>query len=162
MSTFYIKQAFSIRDSFEIKDSNNQAVWRAQGKVWSWKRKLQIQDLDGREVLRIEQKLWSFLPTYSIYLGDERVAEVKKKMTFLKSRYEIIPSDWTIQGDFWGFNFDICDGRNPIAHVKKTVFSWTDHYEIDVVDDQYALISCAFVIVIDAIAADTAAAASSS
>lgn len=161
MSTFYIKQAFSIRDSFEIKDSNNQAVWRAEGKIWSWKRKLHIQDLDGQEVLRIEQKLWTFLPTYHIYLRDELVAEVKKKMTFLKAAYEINPSEWTIKGDMWGFKFDILDDTAPIAHVEKTVFSWTDHYEIDVLDDQYALISCAFVIVIDAISADSAAASSS-
>lgn len=160
MSTFYIKQAFSIRDSFEIKDSDNQPVWRAEGKMWSWKRILQIQDLDGHEVLRIEQKLWSFLPTYHIYLGDELVAEVKKKMTFFKAGYQITPSDWTIEGDVWGYNFDISDDETPIAHVKKTVFSWTDHYEIDVLDDQHALISCAFVIVVNAIFADLTAASS--
>ena len=160
MSTFYIKQAFSIRDSFEIKDSNNQPVWRAEGKMWSWKRKLQIQDLDGHEVLRIEQKLWSFLPTYHIYLGDELVAEVKKKMTFFKAGYQITPSGWTIEGDVWGYNFDIFDDETLIAHVKKAVFSWTNHYEIDVLDDQYALISCAFVIVVDAMFADLAAASS--
>src|SRR5699024_9804153 len=90
MIRYFIKQkVFSWRDRFTVKDETGRDVYYVEGSVFSWGKKLTVFDMNGNDVLYIEQKLWNWLPTFSLYVQGQEVAEVKKELTFLKPRYAI-------------------------------------------------------------------------
>lgn len=162
MAKYYIKQKFSFRDRFTVKDEQMNDVFYAEGKFFSFGKKIRLHTMDGGEILYIEQKVWTFLSNYKFYIGDQMISEIKQEFAFFKKKYNIITPNWRIKGDVWSMNFDIYEGNELIAQINKKWFSFMDAYEIEVFQEDYLELILGVVIVIDADLQKTAAAASSS
>ena len=147
---YYINQKFSIRDRFTVKDEEMNDVFYAEGKFLTIGKKIRLHAMDGDEVLYIEEKVLSFLSNYKIYIGNQLLSEVKQELAFFKKKYNIVTPNWHIRGDVWSMNFDIVEGSEPIATIRKKWFSFMDAYEIEVFKEDYLELILGVVIVIDA------------
>ena len=152
----YMKQkVFSMRDNFDIYDSNQESIFTVESKLISLGRKSTIFDANTHEELaQVKQRLLQLTTTMDVFVEDKLVTTIKKKLlSFLKPKYEIENLDWTIEGDFWGYNYNIIDNNgNSIASIRKKVLSWSDTFEFDINEENADIIIVMAVI----IAIDTA------
>lgn len=133
----YMKQkTFSVKQDFDILDAGQRPVYHVEGKLMSLKRKLRIYDSQTHEELAaVEQQLVAFTPTMHVYYQDERIATIRKKITFLRPSYEIDVLGWTIDGDYFAHDYNVLDASGRlIADISKKLFSWSDTFEIDIKD----------------------------
>lgn len=149
---YVIREKFwSWGDSFQICDENRQPVYQVKGKVFSWGDKLSFQDMQGTELAFISQKLLSLRPKYEIYRQGELFAEVVKRFSWFKKKFELDvpgPNDYQIEGSFWLHQYQFRRGDHVVADVGKHYFAWTDTYGIETVEgeDDVAILCAAIVI----------------
>lgn len=148
----YMKQkVFSWGDKFNIYDAEGGELYAVWGEVFSLGKKLHVEDMYGRELAYIQQKLLTFLPKFFILRDEQQVAEVVKKFTFLRHKYEVKGLDWTAEGNFLTHEFQIkSNDGHVVADVSKKWFSWGDSYEISVSRGEDPINVLAVVLVIDA------------
>jgi uncharacterized protein YxjI len=150
----YIKQkVFSWREKFAVRDEYGQERWFAQGEVFTWGRKLHIYDAQGVEVAFIRQKVFSFLPRYFIEIGGDVYALVRE-FTFLKPRFRLEKTNWTMSGDFWAHEYEIADGSERVMRMSKHWFTWGDSYELDIFRAENELLSLCVALAVDGMNAD--------
>jgi len=58
---------------------------------------------------------------------------------------------WTVKGDFWAHEYQICAGSSVIATISKQWFTWGDTYEIDIDDNVDEVMALSVVLIIDAV-----------
>ena len=163
MAKLYIKQkVFSWKDKFSVFNELGEDVYRVEGEFLTIGKKLHVKDLNDREVAFIHEKVWSLLPKYYISRDGSDIAEVQKKLTFLKARYEIPDFGWTVQGNFTAHEYTISSEAGVVAAISKKWFSWGDTYEIDSAPGFDPLNVLCVVLIIDAVLASQAAAAAAS
>ena len=89
MNLYLKQQFFSWGDKFFIYDAGGNERYYVEGEIFSFGKKLHIYDLADNEVAYIEQRLFSFFPRYTIYKGNDAVAEVTKEFSFFKQEYTV-------------------------------------------------------------------------
>ncbi|XAM00596.1 LURP-one-related family protein [Phycisphaeraceae bacterium D3-23] len=149
---YRIKEAFwSWGDDFSITDREGREVYRVDGAAFSWGDKLALLDMRGNELARIGQRLLSFKPCYTISVGGEVFAEVRKEWSWFKQTFTLDvpgPNDYAITGSFWRHEFTFERGGRVVATVSKKHWSWTDSYGVDIADgeDDVAIL-CACIVI---------------
>lgn len=125
-------------------------MFTVQGRL-AWGHKLEIYNAQGGYVGRIEEQIFTFLPRFALYMGDTEIGEIKKELTFFKPQYTLNCNGWSVQGDMWGWNYQVMTPQNSlVATVGKQLFNWTDTYVIDVTYPQDAIMALMIVLAIDA------------
>ncbi len=158
----YMKQkVFSFKDRFTIKDESGEDRYFVVGKLISLGKQLSIQDAEQNELAFVRQKVLSFLPKFQVEVNGDIVAEIVKKFTFLKPKYEVVGLDWTIEGDFFSHNYSIIENDKIIVSIHKKWMSWGDSFEIDIHTQGNEVLTLAVVLAIDAVI-DAQSSASSS
>ena len=146
----YIRQkVFSWKDKFTVKDFDGRDVYQVEGEFFSFGKKLHIYDMSGNEVAFILQMVLSFLPRYYVYVGDNQVAEILKKFTFLRPKYEVHGLNWQVEGDFFAHNYVITDGNSMVVEINKEWMTWGDCYELNIAPNANEIIALATVLAID-------------
>lgn len=145
------QKIFSLGDSFSIRDEAGNDRFIVRSQLLSFGKKLRIFDLAGNELCYIEQQVFRFMPEYNIYIAGEHIANVKKKFALFRNDFEInCPGAYyEVEGDFLAHEFDICKGRQVVARISKTFFSFTDTYGVDIDDDEDQVSLLALAIVVD-------------
>lgn len=155
---FKIRQKiFSFGDNFTVSNEYGEPILIVKGKVFSLGDKLRIYDPDMNEMFYIEQKIFRLLPEYRIYQGGREVAFLKKEFTFFKPKINIQSSygNFYIEGNIIQHNFTIYSGSQVVATVSKKFLSFTDEYNLEVLDEKNASFLITLVIVIDQILHDS-------
>lgn len=155
------QKVFSWRDRFYILDERGQNRYYAESEVFSWGKKLHVFDLSGHEVGYIEQKLWTWMPQYQICRNGTYVATICKEFTFFRPRYRVEGANWNVEGSFWAHDYQMVSNGQTVASVSKEWFTWGDCYTLDVQDGWDEVLALCVVLTIDCVAAQQAAAASS-
>lgn len=159
----YLKQkVFSWKDKTNVFDESGNTVYHAESEILSLGKKLHLMNESGEEVSFIHQKVLSFLPKYFIGINGEDVAEVTKKMTFMKPKYVVEGPGWTVTGNFFSHDYVIEKNGTEIASVSKQWMTWGDSFEIDVINSSDAVMVLSVVLVIDACMDAAAASAAAS
>ena len=57
---------------------------------------------------------------------------------------------WQVQGDLFGWDYDVYDGSYCIAHIGKELFRWGDTYVIDIANPEDEILGLMLVLAIDA------------
>lgn len=154
---YEIKQKiFSFGDNFTIKNQHDEDQYIVEGKVFSIGDKLKIKDLEGNELLYIEQEIFRFLPEYNIYRGETHLANVKKEFAFFRHEFTIDSEvgDYTLEGDFFGHDFQLLRDGEVIANINKEWFSFSDTYIAEIDDKVDQAFTLALVIVVDQVIHD--------
>jgi uncharacterized protein YxjI len=84
-------------------------------------------------------------------MNGEQVAEIVKKISFLKQKYIINGPDWEVEGDFFAHDYSIVDGEKQIAVIHKKWMTWGDTFEIDINNEKDEVLILALVLAIDAV-----------
>ena len=152
----YIKQkVFTIKDKFTVKDEAGNDKYFVEGKLLSLGKKFYIYNMEKEEVAYIEQKLMNLMPKFFVYVKGEKIAEIHKKFSFLKPKYEIVGKNWVTNGDLWAHEYNITDidSGNQIASMHKEWMTWGDSYMLDIVDEKHEISIMALILAIDAVMA---------
>lgn len=152
----YIKQkVFTIKDKFTVKNEEGNDKYFVEGKLFSLGKKFYIYNMEKEEVAYIEQKLMNLMPKFFVYVKGEKIAEIHKKFSFLKPKYEIVGKNWVTNGDLWAHEYNITDmdSGNQIASMHKEWMTWGDSYMLDIVDEKHEISIMALMLAIDAVMA---------
>ena len=150
MKLLFKQRFFSWFDSYDIFDEAGNTVYTVEGKL-SWGHCLHILDRMGRHIGTVQQKILTFLPKFELYENDVLVGTLQKELTFFKPRYDLDCNGWTVEGDFFEWEYAIYDRNERVAAtVSKELFNWTDTYSIEVADPAEALHALMVVLAIDA------------
>ena len=140
---------FSWFDSYDIYDEYGSTVFSVQGKL-SWGHCLIVYDKYGNEIGMLKEKVLSFLPVFEIYINGVLAGRIKKEFTFFKPKFTLNFNNWTVDGDFFEWDYSVYDGNRQIMTVAKKIWNFTDTYEINVFNDDNALAELMIVLAIDA------------
>lgn len=141
---------FSWLDSYDIYDEEGKALFRVQGKM-GLGHCLLVMDERGEHVGTLKEKVFHFLPRFEIYRNDCLVGSVQKEFSFLTPKFHVDFNGWSIEGNFWEWDYTIVDGGGrTIATITKEMIHWTDTYVIDVREEEHALFALMLVLAIDA------------
>lgn len=150
------QKILSFGDSFAIKNEMDEDQFIVKGKVFAIGDKLRIYDLMCNELVYIEQKVFRFLPEYNLFSDGRHLATVKKEFTLLKPSFNIssVMGNYSINGGFWGHDFEIMKDNRVIASVNKKWISFADSYMVEIDDSEDQAFMLALVIVIDQVLHD--------
>jgi len=150
MKLRFKQRFFSWLDSYDVFDDAGNTVFSVEGKL-SLGHCLHIHNEFGVHIATLRERIFTFLPAFEMYVGDTLVGTVKKEFTFFSPRFRMECRDWTVEGDFFEWDYRILrgDGR-CVAVVEKELFRMTDTYTIDVADEADALAALLVVLAIDA------------
>lgn len=151
MKKLYIKEKLlSFVDHFTVKNENEEDCYVVQGdRVQIGGKKLHIFDMNEREQLMIQQKILALMPKFFVYKGDEQVAMIQKKMSFLGSKYIVEGPGWEVKGKVMGHDYTMTKDGKEIVSLHKAWLSWGDSYEMDIADDVDEVLALAVVLAIE-------------
>lgn len=149
MRLLFKQRIFTWFDSYDIYDENQQTVYTVKGQL-SWGHCLHISDRSGYHVGTVKEKIFTWLPAFEIYEGETYMGRITKEFSFFKPAFSLDFKGWTVEGDWFEWDYQIMDGGRVVATVSKELFHWADTYVIDVRDPEDALYVLMIVLAIDA------------
>lgn len=146
-----IKQrVFSWTDSYDIYDENGNVKYFVKADFFTWGHQLRVFDTNNFEIGMVKERVLSFLPKFEIEMGGRMIGTIQKEFTFFKPKYDVDFNGWHVEGDFWGWDYDVFSGCSSIIHINKELWHWGDTYVIDFVNPADELMGLMLVIAIDA------------
>jgi uncharacterized protein YxjI len=151
---YLIKERFfKLGNDSEITDDDGRTVFQVDGKVFSPRGRLVINDPAGNEVAEVHRQLVALRPTYTIKVGGEKVAEVRKRFFRLfRDRYVVDvpgPDDLRMKGSLLDHEFTISRNGDEIASVSKRWISIHDTYAVKIADGENHLLILAVALALD-------------
>ncbi len=136
-------------EKFDIFNVTGETVFTVKAR-FSFGKRLEIYDRGGNLVGTLVGKVFTFLPTFEMYIGDRFAGVIQKKFTFMRAQFIVDCNGWSVDGNFWEYDYRITDrtGR-PVATIQRE-FTFMDTYSLDVYEDTDALAVLMIVIAIDA------------
>lgn len=163
MSQLYVRQHFfSLGGHFDVTDANGNTRYTVVGSFFKFPKEFQLLDLSGNEVAKVIHQPFHFLDTFDVDMKGRTIATIRKKITFLRSQYEIDSGAVDVQGSWWGFNFTVTAQGQEVAQIHEDAFSFGHAYELDISNEDYEGLVIALVLAIDYVKAQDSAGASSS
>ncbi len=146
-----IKQrVFSWSDTYDIYDESGEVKYFVKAEVFSIGHVIHIYNRFHEEVGCIRQKLLTFLPAFEMEIGGQYLGKIKKEFSLFRPRYQLEFEDWRIEGNTFGWDYDVVAGNASIMTISKELFQWGDTYSIDIFDEANELLGLLIVIAIDA------------
>ena len=150
MKLLFKQRVFSWFDSYDVYDEQGETAFTVQGQL-AWGHCLRISDAAGRHIGTVKEVVFSLLPRFEIYAGDRRIGSIRKEFTFFKPKFTLDMNGWTIDGDWFEWDYSIRDGSGrTVATISKQLFNWSDTYVIDVPNPADAIPALMVVLAIDA------------
>lgn len=150
MKLYFKQRFFSWFDSYDIYGEDGQTLYTVEGKL-AWGHKLHILNAAGEHIATVKEVVSTLLPRFELYLGEQRIGCIQKKLTFFRPQYQIDCNGWQVQGDFFEWDYRITAANGAVvATVSKELFHLTDTYTIEVADSRDALCALMLTLAIDA------------
>ena len=147
------EKILTLTDSFTIRDSDGNEVYRVKGKLLSIGDKLSFRDMAGEELALIRQEIITLTPSYRIYRGGELQADVSKKLlTVFRDKFKVDMKDGSpdleIVGNILDHEYSLRRGGREVAHVSKKWISIGDSYgvQVDEGEDDVLILACAVIV----------------
>ncbi|WAA08901.1 LURP-one-related/scramblase family protein [Fervidibacillus albus] len=161
MKELHIKQkVFSLGEKFTVKDENGQDLYFVEGSFLKIPKTFTITDSTGKEVAHITKKMFSFLPTFYVEVNGQEELTIKKLFSFFKPRYTVDSAGVEVHGNWWEMEFQVMQHGHVVGEVSKEWFTWGDSYKVKIYNEEMEHLMIAFVVAIDCVKADEAAASS--
>jgi len=151
---YLIRERFlDLGDDFDITDDSGTPVYHVDGKVLTLRDRLVIEDPAGREVASVHRQLVALRRTYTISVGGEKAAEMKKKLfTPFVDKYTIDipgPHDLQMRGDLLDHEYTVERDGHEVASVSKKWFRVRDTYAVRIAEGEDDLLILAAVLALD-------------
>ncbi|WP_304758444.1 LURP-one-related/scramblase family protein, partial [Faecalibaculum rodentium] len=107
--TLYISQKFfSLWGEYSVENNAGQSITRRQ----------KVFDDSGRQVGELHKVLLSWLARFEIDIDGQPAGTIQQKFGF-RPKLELDYFGWTVQGNVWGWNYDVRDARGQvIAQIR--------------------------------------------
>ena len=150
MKLLFRQRVFSWFDSYDIYGEQGETLFSVKGQL-SWGHCLRISDAAGNPIGMVKEVVLSFLPRFEIYAGDRLLGSIRKEFTFFKPKFTLDMNGWTIDGDWFEWDYSIRDASGrTVATISKQLLNWSDTYLIDVANPADAIPALMVVLAIDA------------
>lgn len=149
MKLLFKQRFFSWFDSYDIFDEEGSTVYVVKGEL-SWGHRLQIYDVMGNPVGRVQERVLTWLPKFELYSGERLAGEIAKEFSFFRPKFQLDFNGWTVEGDFWEWDYIVMDGPRTVMRLSKEIWNWTDTYSMDIAHPEDALYCLMIVLAIDA------------
>lgn len=146
-----IKQrVFSWTDSYDVYDENGNVKYFVKDEFFALGHHLHVYNSQNAEVGVIHQKLLTLMPEFEIEMNGTIRGRIQKRFSLFKPKYDVDFNGWHVEGDFLGWDCDVCSGCSSILHISKELLHWGDTYVLDFVNPQDEVMGLLLVIAIDA------------
>lgn len=148
----YIKQrVFTWGDNYDVYDAGGNPKYRVESELFSFGHQIHVYDtLTGREVGSIHQHLFSFFKTFDIVINGEVRGTVQRELSLFIPRYSVDFRSWDVEGDFFGWDYQVTGPRGTVMSISKAFMSWGDSYTLSYADPADEIPGLLLVIAIDA------------
>jgi uncharacterized protein YxjI len=151
---YLIREKFlDFGGDFTITDESGQVAYKVDGKVLSLRDRLVIEDPSGQEVAAVHRQVIALRRTYTISLGGQKAAELRKKLfTPFVDRYTIDipgPHDLEMRGNLLDHEYTVERDGREVASVSKKWFTFRDTYAVRVVEGEDDVLILAAVMALD-------------
>lgn len=150
---YYMKsKLFKIKDDFWIQSEENEEVFFVDNKLFAVGLQFDLIQ-DDKILYSVKETVISLLAKYQVKEGNEVVAEVNKRPSFMRDKVKVESKygDLYIKGDILDHNYDIYKDNKKIAKIHKEILAFTDSYNVDIDFEDEAFILTVAVIVDDII-----------
>lgn len=145
-----IKQrVFAWGDTYDVYDEQGNVRFFVKAEIFTFGHQIHVYDAFDHEVGFISQRVFTFMPKFEIYVMGQYYGLIKKEFSFLP-KYNIEYNDWSCEGNFLGWDYDVYSEYAQVAHISKELFHWGDTYVIDIFNPQDELPALMLCIAIDA------------
>lgn len=130
-------QLLSLKRDFNIKNDDGDAVFQIKNKWLSIGQQFRIIDLEqDKEVAQVKEQILDLTPTVNVFDGNnDKVTEIRKKITLFRDNYSVKSLGWEVKGDILDFDFRIVDENGDrIARIDRKLISIRDTFVIDIED----------------------------
>ena len=147
-----IKQrVFSWTDTYDIYDEAGRPKYYVETEFFTLGHQIHVYDKrTGREVGSIHQKLLTFMPAFEIVIDGRVMGTVRKEFTFLMPRYRVDYRGWNVEGNLFGWDYQVMRGGVQVMTVSKEVLSWSDTYTLSFANPADEMPGLLLVLAIDA------------
>ncbi|MBR5265918.1 MAG: hypothetical protein IKV63_04825 [Clostridia bacterium] len=150
MKLLFKQRLFSWLDSYDIYNELGETVYTVKGEL-ALGHKLNIYDRNGTHLGIVREELFTFLPRFRIIINGQDVGCIKKEFTFFKPVFTLDYKNWTVEGDFFDWDYEVTDGYgNPVITASRQLFNLTDTFVIEYDDKANELTALMIVLAIDA------------
>lgn len=144
------QRVFSWTDTYDVYDEDEETKYFVKAEFFSLGHKIHVYNRQQEEIGMIQEKLFTFMPKFEVIIGGRVVGQIEKQVTFLKPKYKIDYNNWSIDGDFWGWDYDVVNALGTVVHISKEPLHWGDTYVIDIQNPSDEISALLLVLAIDA------------
>lgn len=147
-----IKQrVFSWTDSYDVYDENGNPKYFVKAEFLSLGHQIHVYDKrTDREVGSIHQRLLTFLPKFDIVVDGQDQGSVSKQLSLFTPRYEVDFRGWQVEGDLFGWDYQVYQGGSLVMSISKELLAWGDTYVLNFDNPAYEMPGLLLVLAIDA------------
>lgn len=111
----------ALSDRYVIFDEQWNVRYYVYPEMFSFVDKLRVFNANRYEVASISQSFMSCTqPKYRMIVDGERIGTVKKKFSFLNTKYGIEYNDWRLEGDPFMWDYCVYSGDRVAVRVSRT------------------------------------------
>ncbi len=141
------ERLFSITDDFWVTDEHDNRVFLVDGKALRLRETFELKDASGEVLATIHKRFLTFTDAMEIEHGGAVVATVHKAVISPLHHRAIIDVSGggrlEAVGNIIDKDFEILDGRQPVARISRAWFRLRDTYGVEVAPGENdALIIC--------------------
>ncbi len=147
-----IKQrVFTWTDTYDVYDELGNPKYYVTTEAFTFGHQIHVYDKHtGQELGSVHQKPWAFLPTFEIVIGGNLMGTVIKEWTLFIHRYTVDFLDWDVEGDIFGWDYDVRHGDRTVMTVDQEPFAWGDTYALNFCDPADEMPGLLLVLAMDA------------
>ena len=148
----YIKQrVFAWGDKYDVYDQRGEARYTVASELFAFGHQIHVYDnRTGREVGSVHQHLFAFFKTFDIVIGGMTMGTVQREFSLFTPRYTVDYQGWDVDGDFFGWDYQVIQGSRTVMTIEKEFLTWGDTYTLRFVDPADEIPGLLLVIAIDA------------
>ena len=153
MYRLYAKQkVLKFEDHYAVTDESEAPVYYIDQNLKIFGYDVHVSDKDKNPLFSVDQELMHLMPTYHVRFENGDIMDIKARFALFKKKIDITykGKDLRLEGDIFSWDFRILDASDQeVAAIQRKLFTWGDTFVIDVLDDNYADVAVAMMIVMD-------------
>lgn len=148
----YIKQrVFAWGDTYDVYDETGEARYFVKAELFTLGHQIHVYEKrSGREAGSIHQHLFAFTPGFDIVVDGQVQGTVKKRFTLFSPAYDVNFRGWYVEGDFFGWDYNVMQGDTAVMTISKEWMTWGDTYILRYTNPEYEMPGLLLVLAIDA------------
>ena len=150
MSLKIRQRILAFTDTYDVCDHTGTPRYFVSTEFLTIGHKIHISDMQGRELARIDERVFRILSTATITIGGIPRGDIIREFTLFRPRYRIEFNDWSVQGDYFGWDYQIMNSAGvTVARIERELMHLSDTYNLYVNDPNDEVAALAVAIAID-------------